>query len=137
VVKVRTASAREDARAVKLENRLVGLNGDRNWLLVQSRHKSLLAVNGNILKASHATLRDPRRAARSLAAAAHSLVRVACFSADGVVLSELEGIVHEATVTSRVNLVAVHELLFAERDEIPTGDLPSSLQRASRRERPA
>jgi hypothetical protein len=49
VIKVITASASDNTSLVGLEGALVGLNGNRNWLLSKSSHKSSLALWGNIL----------------------------------------------------------------------------------------
>mmetsp|Transcript_24063 Transcript_24063/g.54817 ORF Transcript_24063/g.54817 Transcript_24063/m.54817 type:complete len:369 (+) Transcript_24063:124-1230(+) len=139
VVQRRTASTRQHTAAVQLEHGLVGLNGDGNRLLSNSRHHVLLGIRGHILVPRHAALGKPGRAAARLARPVGPLVRVAALSAKRVGFGILEGGIHQASVASLVAVSpsTIHELLLTKAYELACADLVGTLQRPSCRERPA
>mmetsp|Transcript_22996 Transcript_22996/g.62417 ORF Transcript_22996/g.62417 Transcript_22996/m.62417 type:complete len:220 (+) Transcript_22996:1366-2025(+) len=129
----------EDARLVELEDRPVGLDGHRHWLLRNRRLKGRLVLGGHVLEAGdgHGGLAATllRRALGGTARARG--VGVVLLGAHAVLLHEAEGVVHEATPATVLGAVARDELLFRERYEVARGHTVGTLDGADGRERPA
>lgn len=143
VVKSLTAGAGKDTTRVVLESQLVSLDGDRHGLLgnsgLQSGDTTSLHVSvglgGNVGVVG---------VAGSLATAgrASGTGSVGVLSLGGdtaVVLHKGEGIVHPATVATRVTTLGVarHKLLLGEGLKIIVLDVVSTLQSTGGGERPA
>jgi hypothetical protein len=126
----------EHTAGVELEAVLVGLNGDRYWLVGNSGDEGGVRVDWHIGEAG-----DGGGSGASLLACAISAgVGVCRLSADTLVVNDvLEGIVHQTAVATLVALSAgaVNELLLGERHEGAGLDEVDTLNRAGGGERPA
>lgn len=126
----------DDTRGVELEDLLVSLNSDGDGVLLDGSEESILIVLGDIVEASD---RDDGLAG-GLADAGLGSVGIVGFSADTAVgLHELEGVVHQTTVTAHVALGAraVNQLLFGNGNEGSGLDGVGTLDRTSGRKGPA
>jgi hypothetical protein len=130
MVELGTTCCRENTGFVHLEDPLICLNGDRNWLLSNSLFQSLGILLGYILEAGDTSLGNTSGAGSCLALSHFSLIRIALFRAQGILLSILEGVVHQTTIAAHVAkaLGAIHELLLAQRDQLSCCNLPSTLE---------
>merc|ERR1712178_574219 len=104
MVELGAASAREDTALVELEARLVGLDGDRDRLLLDGSLKLRLGVGLDI-----GVARDLDSSWRGLGGrASASLASVGVGRLENIALGldVLEAVVHEATVAALVSIAA-------------------------------
>ena len=137
VVQVVTAGSGEDSTTVKLEGGLVGFDGNRDGLLSNCTHQSVLILLRYI---SVVRDLDDLLAAGGLAASLRSLVWIRGFPAESSFVDDVfEGIVHETTVASLVSVAsrAINQLLFRKADQVPVVDVVDAFYAASGRESPA
>jgi len=115
VVEVGAAAAGQHTAAVQLEAHLIGLNGNADRASVgNSIEEGRFA--GDVLETSDTTFRDGSSVA-GLAGAITASVGVGRFGCNAGALVELEGVVHETAIATRVLLGAIHQLLLGERLE--------------------
>ncbi len=145
VVQVSTASTSEDTRLVELEGRLVGFDGNRDWLLVQGRHHGGIRVLGDISVGDWSNASDLGNlgvASTSSLGGARD-IWVSSFSADtAILLDPLESIIHQTTIAAHVSaavleVVTVNKVLFREGLQGLVGIEISTFQSTSGGERPA
>jgi hypothetical protein len=103
VVKLCTTCSGKNATVVELEDPLVCLDGNGHRLLCNCIFHVLEILLHNILEAGNASLGDAHSAGGSLASSSLGFVWVAFLGADGILLSILEGIVHQATIATHVS----------------------------------
>lgn len=132
VVELLAASARQHTRAVMLERRLVGLDGDGDWLLGDSVHErrdgALLDVGIGGRGRSRDGLRFQRRIASGHLTGATD-IGVSILGDNATVrLGPFECLVHPATVASVIQVIARHKDLLGERGEGASLDLVGSLE---------
>ena len=142
VVKVGSAlGSGDDTGVVHLEDELVGLDGDGDWLLVEGGLELLWGVDGDISVGGNL-----EGGALSLGGIAGSLssasggVWVGGLGGDGVGLGPLEGLVHKTSVASEIlggTVVALDEVLLGEGFELASGDEVSTFEATSGGEGPA
>jgi len=147
VIQVGSASTSEDTRLVELEGGLVGLDGDRDWLLVQGRHQSRVRGSGNISVGKRSNASDLWLGGVTGSASLGGARDVWIVSLSGkttVLLDPGEGVVHPATVAAVVStnwgalqVVAINQVLLREGLESTSLELVSTFQSTSGRERPA
>ena len=130
-----TSSVVKDTRLVKLEGRLVSLDGDGDGSDGNGNGKSVLVLDRDIVVSSDSN----DWLASGGASAGCGSVRVVGLGADTTVgLDPLEGVVHETTVASLVTVViATHEHLLGERYKFAGRNGVGTLGRSSGREGPA
>jgi len=133
MIELGTTSSSNDTSIVHLEDRLVGFDGDGNWSLVEGSLK-LGCRFLNILEAGDFT---NTLGWVVIAHAAETGVWVVRLKHEWVLLDVLESVVHETTITSLVNLVAINELLFRVGLEFAGGNKFGSFYGASSGESPA
>merc|ERR1712226_1339650 len=131
MVQLVAAIPRKNPTVVHLESRVVSFDGNGYWLLCKGRHHRLHIVSRNILKSSHTALRDTDGATSFLASAATGLVRMTGFSAERILRSKLKPVVHESAIAAVIYMVAIHELLLAQRDELTGSNLPCTFNTTS------
>jgi len=102
VIKRGAADAAEDTRFVELKARLIGFNGDTDWLNINGGAQSVFGV-GHILVATNFGVRGGS-ARRSLASTIFGSVRIGGFSAKTVGLHVFEGVIHKTTRASKVTI---------------------------------
>ena len=100
-------------------------------LLCRSRHQSLLAVVGYASVPRDTSLSELKVATRSLASAlgCETTVTVIGLCAHGVLYGDNKSIVRELTVTSGIDSDTIHELLFAQSQQISSSDRPTRTTR--------
>ena len=111
MIKLGSTVSRVDTSLVKLEADVVGLDGNRDGLLVDGGHQSFLGVDGHI----GAVLQGSSLfGVIVLAFSLDSLVGVLRLKGDAIVDDVVEGIVHKTTIASivSVGVRAVDELLL-------------------------
>jgi len=146
VVQVGTARSSEDTRLVKLEGRLVSLDGDGDRTNGQGGHQSLIAVGGNIdvaLRSNTSDLGAGRLVAGTSSLGGARDVWVVSLSADTAVLGDpVEGVIHQTTVAAHIGttvleVVAVNQVLLGEGDQFLVLVEVSTLKSTGGGERPA
>jgi len=129
----------EHTTLVELERRLVGLDRDRNGADGDSGLERVLVALGHVAERRdrHDRLLLLGRLALTGDATARR-VRVVRLSGDAVHVDPLEGVVHQTTLAAVVAVVvALHEVLLGERDQLLVRDLESALNGAGGAEGPA
>jgi len=111
VVELLSTSLGDDSLGVVLEGRLIGLDGDGDWLLVEGSLKLVNGVGLNIGESGNLSL---SLGGVVLALSLLGSVGVVRLELKWVLLDVLEGVVHESTVASHVSegSRAVDELLL-------------------------
>jgi len=133
VVELGSTSSGNDTTGVHLEDGLVGLDGDGDWSLADGSLE-LGGGGGDILETGNLT---NTLGGLVLAGTVHTSVWVAGFELKWVALDVFEGVVHETTVATLVDLVAVDELLLGEGLEFAGGKEFSTLDGTGGGESPA
>jgi len=100
VIELVSTSGGDDSTGETLESRLVGLNGDRDWLLGNGGHELLDISSWDICVAYDCS--------DTIGFIVYALVvlagvRVICLSLEWVALNVFEGVVHESSLTSIVS----------------------------------
>ena len=142
MVKVGATFASEHTTRVELEGRLVGLDGNRDWLLNKSGHEGIVGVLLDVSVGSDLQLGVVARLvvghAFAVLASCAGGVRVVRFGTKTTVaLDPLKGIVHKTTIASVISkeaLVARNKFLLGEGLEVIVSDLVDTLKGTSRRE---
>jgi len=114
MVQLSAAVAVQNATFVELEDRSVGLDGNRDRLLCDSLHEGLLVVGSDILVASDTMTGDANLAPLGVAVAILARVWIAALGADSCSLFVLEAIVHQPSAAAFIafRTGAIHELLL-------------------------
>jgi len=116
VVEIAAATRGDDATRIHLECRLVCFDGNRDRAVLESTCQGAGRF-AHILVASDTTAGDGCAEA-ALAGAIPAGVRVRRLSGNSVRLSPAESVVHEASIASRINFVAIHKLLLRHADKV-------------------
>jgi len=134
VIELLAIAGGEDTTPVALE--LAGVHSDRDWALHHCRLHGLGTLL-HVPDTSDATPWDSSGAAALAAIAITSGVWITGLRARAMSLGVLDGAAHEATLATIAVLVAVNQLLLAERDKAACADLPGTLHGSGCREGPA
>lgn len=137
MVKSSSARSSEDSGLVKLESRLVGLDSDRDWLVGNGLHQSSLVHGWNILVSRDLDLWWGDGG--GIASGISSSVWVLGLGDESVLHDILEGVVHETTSASTVDLVARDKLLLGVSDlgvKLAGGNLVDTLNSSNSGEGP-
>jgi len=134
VVNVGTATGGKNTTLVVVESTAIGINGNSDGLLGNSRLKLRWAVVGDIAEALDTNLTS---GAAVLARAIATSVFVVRLELDVVALGVFEGSLLKTTVATSIIFVAVNELLLREGKKLASSDLVSTFHGTSRGERPA
>jgi len=135
VVELGSASrAGDDTSSVTLEGNLIGLNGNRDWSLVESGLELSRAHRLDILESSNFT-----NTLRGIvfADSISGSVRIVSLELKRSSLNVLESVVHETTIASVVLLGAVNELLLGVGLEGSSGNILSTFNGTGGGESPA
>jgi hypothetical protein len=136
VVQSSSAGRGHDTASVELEDILVSLNGDGDWLLDSGSLEGSLRVGWDVSESSD----GGDGLASGLASSIGSSVWVRSLRADTLVVDdELESVIHQTTVAALVSFSsrAVNQLLLRERQELSSVDEDVSFSRSSGGEGPA
>ena len=138
MVQLRAARRVHYTARVKLEDRLVRLNRNRDRLLRNCRHERRLGID-RYIRVARESRRD-RLALRYARIRSRRRVRICRLRGDALVLDDiLERVIHETTVAALITLRnrAIYKLLLREADERAILQKPRALGRSRRREGPA
>jgi len=134
VIELLAIAGGEDTTPVALE--LAGVHSDRDWALHHCRLHGLGTLL-HVPDTSDATPWDSSGAAALAAIAITSGVWITGLRARAMSLGVLDGAAHEATLATIAVLVAVNQLLLAERDKAACANLPGTFHGSGCREGPA
>ena len=136
VVELVSAIGGEDSSGVVLEGGVVGLDGNADWLGGDGLLQVILAVDWDVLVSANG--HDVVGLLLGVAGSSLGGVSVVILGVNTSVAHDvLEGVVHDSSVASHVDLVAVDELLLGKADELAGLDEVDSLHGTGGGEGPA